>query len=504
MLTSSVVFSKSYFISSTGSDANEGTINSPFLTIPFAITKVVAGDTIFIRGGVYILNTTIRIQKSGTADARLYLFGYQNERALLDFSSMSFSSSNRGINLSASYWHIKGLDIKGAGDNGMIISGGSNNIIEFCSFYENRDTGLQLAGGASNNQIINCDSYFNADPSHGNADGFAPKLDVGSNNYFYGCRAWQNSDDGWDGYMRGANDVSTIIENSWCFSNGYLKSGSPSSGNGNGFKMGGSDDKLLMHNMTLKNCLAFDNRVKGYDQNNNRGSMIIHNSSAYRNGTNFSITLAPNPGKVVSLINNAVVGFGVALGTFAEQKTNSWSMIPAVSENDFESIDTTGVRGQRKADGSLPDLKFLKLSANSKLIDAGTDVGLPYVGLAPDLGAFEYQGITNINEEEKLPTEFALYQNYPNPFNPETVISYTLSSVSTVSLKVYDILGNEVSTLVNQEQQSVIYNVKFTINSLLSPVLGGQARSSTLSTGVYFYRLQAGNFVQTKKMIVLK
>ncbi|MDP3444714.1 MAG: hypothetical protein Q8T08_17800, partial [Ignavibacteria bacterium] len=99
MLTSSVVFSKSYFISSTGSDANEGTINSPFLTIPFAITKVVAGDTIFIRGGVYTLNTTIRIQKSGTADARLYLFGYQNERALLDFSSMSFSSSNRGINL---------------------------------------------------------------------------------------------------------------------------------------------------------------------------------------------------------------------------------------------------------------------------------------------------------------------------------------------------------------------------------------------------------------------
>jgi hypothetical protein len=506
ILTNSTVFSKSYFISSTGSDANDGTINSPFLTISFAITKAVAGDTLFIRGGTYKLNTTIRIQKSGTADARLYLFGYQDERALLDFSSMAFSSSNRGINLSANYWHIKGLDIKGAGDNGMIISGGSNNIIEFCSFFENRDTGLQLASGASNNNIINCDSYFNADPNHGNADGFAPKLDVGTNNYFYGCRAWQNSDDGWDGYMRGANDVSTIIENSWCFSNGYLKSGSPSSGNGNGFKMGGSDDKMLMHNMTLKNCLAFDNRVKGYDQNNNRGSMIIHNSSAYRNGTNFSIMLAPNTGKVVSIINNAVIGFGVALGTFAEQKTNSWMMVPAVTESDFESIDTTGVRGPRKPDGSLPDLKFLKLSAGSRLIDAGTDVGLPFTGQAPDLGAFEYQAPTNIIEKEKLPTAFSLLQNYPNPFNPETTISYELSSVSNVTLKIFDIVGNEIATLVNSTQQAGIYNVKFSINSSGShSTLTRQLRAnSSLSSAVYFYKLQVDNHTLVKKMILMK
>ena len=164
---------------------------------------------------------------------------------------MTISSTNRAVTLSGSYWHIKGIDIKGAGDNGMNISG-SNNIIEFCAFYENHYTGLQLSGGASNNQIINCDSYFNSDPAQGNADGFAPKLNVGTNNYFYGCRAWQNSDDGWDGYLRPSNDVSTTLENCWCFSNGYLSDGSPSSGNGNGFKMGGSDNKDLMHNFTFK------------------------------------------------------------------------------------------------------------------------------------------------------------------------------------------------------------------------------------------------------------
>ena len=88
--------------------------------------------------------------------------------------------------------------------------GGSNNIIVFCSFFENHDTGLQLGNGAANNQIINCDSHFNEDLGQGNADGFASKLTVGSGNYFYGCMAWQNSDDGWDGYMRGANDVKSI------------------------------------------------------------------------------------------------------------------------------------------------------------------------------------------------------------------------------------------------------------------------------------------------------
>ncbi len=103
---------------------------------------------------------------------------------------------------------------------------GSNNIIEFCCFYENRDTGLQLGGGAANNQIINCDSYYNCDSSQGNADGFSPKMDVGTGNYFYGCRSWQNSDDAYDGYLRGADDVTTTYENCWAFKAGYLKDGS--------------------------------------------------------------------------------------------------------------------------------------------------------------------------------------------------------------------------------------------------------------------------------------
>jgi photosystem II stability/assembly factor-like uncharacterized protein len=103
-------------------------------------------------------------------------------------------------------------------------------------------------------------------------------------------------------------------------------------------------------------------------------------------------------------------------------------------------------------------------------------------------GQFEYSNIIEV--DAGLPKVFALEQNYPNPFNPTTVISYQLPVAGNVSLKVYDVLGREVMTLVNGRQDAGAYN--FTLNA------------ASLSSGVYFYRLQSGNFVQTKKMMLVK
>ena len=390
LLTSSELFAKTIYVSTTGSNSNSGTITLPYLTITYAVSKAVAGDTIYVRGGTYTDTTKISISKSGTSTSKYYLLAYGSERPLLNFSAMVESSSNRAFSLSGSYWYIKGIDIKGAGDNGMYVSG-SYNTIEYCTFSYNRDSGLQLSGGASNNRIINCDSYCNADASNGNADGFAVKMDVGTGNYYYGCRSWQNSDDGWDGYMRGADDVSTTLENCWCFMNGYLSTGTASAGNGNGFKLGGSDTKTLRHNFTLKNCLSFDNRVKGFDQNNNLGSMTLYNCTGYRNGTNYSfyLTLDTANGKVLTLKNCAALGSYGSITIPSVQATNSWMSGFTVTTADFQSIDTTGIRGARSSDGSLPSTTFMHLAPGSDLIDSGTDVGITYSGSAPDLGAFE-------------------------------------------------------------------------------------------------------------------
>lgn len=98
------------------------------------------------------------------------------------------------------------------------------------------------------------------------------------------------------------------------------------------------------------------------------------------------------------------------------------------------------------------------------------------------------------NVSEKLPAEFSLSQNYPNPFNPSTVIRYQLPAASHVTLKIYDVLGNEVSTLVNEFKQAGVYNSQFSTYK----------QGSQLSSGVYFYQLKAGNFVETKKFVLMK
>ena len=97
---------------------------------------------------------------------------------------------------------------------------------------------------------------------------------------------------------------------------------------------------------------------------------------------------------------------------------------------------------------------------------------------------------TDVKSTEQLPTEFVLSQNFPNPFNPSTRIQYQVSSNSHVSLKVYDVLGNEVASLVNEEKEAGRYEVEFD--------------AEKLSSGVYFYQLKAGNFIATRKMLLLK
>jgi hypothetical protein len=497
-----VTGARQYYVATTGSDSNPGTADLPFLTIARAMslssTVFLPGDTITVRGGTYPATVTISISKNGTGSARYHLLAYPGERTLLDFSAMAVGSSNRGVNLKGNYWYVRGLDIKGAGDNGMIVSG-SNNIIEFCSFFENRDTGLQLAGGASLNQVVNCDSYANADPDHGDADGFAPKLDVGTGNSFFGCRAWQNSDDGWDGYLRGADDVTTTLESCWCFSNGYLKDGSVSAGNGNGYKTGGSDLKDLKHNVVLKRCLAFDNRVKGFDQNNNRGSITIYHGTAYRNGTNYGLgdTLAFASGKVLTIANSVALGERGNLHSAAVQHTNSWmSPFTPPSASDFMSIDTTGVRGPRKSDGSLPDLLFLFPAASSQLVNAGTDVGLPFNGPAPDLGAFETAAPSAVAGDGRTgPREFRLMQNYPNPFNASTTLTYALSLSADVTLEILDGVGRVIRTLERGPRAAGVYRCVWD---------GNDARHTPVASGVYHVRLSAGGRTGVIRIVMVR
>ena len=107
--------------------------------------------------------------------------------------------------------------------------------------------------------------------------------------------------------------------------------------------------------------------------------------------------------------------------------------------------------------------------------------------------ALQWFGIqvgVELEEKEVVPTEFLLSQNYPNPFNPSTVISYQIPQQGFVTLKIFDILGREVATLVSEEKPAGSYDVDFAANGLAS--------------GVYIYRMKVNEFIQSRKMLLLR
>jgi len=140
--------------------------------------------------------------------------------------------------------------------------------------------------------------------------------------------------------------------------------------------------------------------------------------------------------------------------------------------------------------------------------------GIPIVGIetdfdgntrnttSPDIGADEFNGIpiTGVKNEDSQPLTFNLDQNYPNPFNPNTKIKYSVPQSSQVQIKVFDVLGNEVATLVDEYKSAGKYEVEFNASSLS----GSVSAKGGYASGVYFYQLKAGEFISTKKMILLK
>lgn len=386
------------YVSPTGVATNPGTLESP-TTLQNALIAIASGGTIFMRGGTYSYTATILIARSnsGSAGSLKKIYAYNNEVPVLSFAGMPVSGSNRGIILDALYWHLRGLIIQGAGDNGILLSG-NNNIVESCIFRNNADTGLQLSRYTtsytsisqwpSDNLILSCEAYDNKDPGNENADGFAAKLTCGTGNIFRNCVAHHNIDDGWDLYTKpDTGPIGAItLENCIAHSNGTLTTGT-SSGNGdkNGFKLGGEDIGV---NHIIRRCIAYSNGKHGFTYNRNLGSMEVSNNSGYNNTErNFNFDGGTSVFKnnlsyfSSSHTNDRIIG--TQTGTSNAFWTNNASANFTVTSADFVSL-TPGANANPTGNG------FLNLAAGSDLINAGvTTSGITYAGPAPDIGAIE-------------------------------------------------------------------------------------------------------------------
>jgi hypothetical protein len=284
--------STALYVAPNGTDGAAGTQSSP-TTLTSAISRITPGGTIYLRGGTYNYAQTVTIPagNNGTAGDRTELAAYPGETPVLNFSAQSESSSNRGLAVNGSYWHVKGLVVERAGDNGIFV-GGSNNIFERTVTRYNRDTGLQLSRMASttprdqwpsNNLILSAVSHDNADSDGEDADGFAAKLTSGPGNVFRYAVAHNNIDDGWDLYTYADEGPigAVTIEDSLAYENGTLSDGSQA-GNGdrNGYKLGGEDVPV---NHVIRRNIAYDNGKHGFTYNRNPGTMTVSNNVSIDN-----------------------------------------------------------------------------------------------------------------------------------------------------------------------------------------------------------------------------
>lgn len=407
-----------YYVAPDGRDSDNGSIDRPFATLLKAHERVTAGDTVFIRGGTY-QGRSMTLSKSGrSATQRICYWAYPGEQPVFDYASTA------GIMVTGSWVHVKGLEF----NKGYIfVDNAHDDILELINAHHVNGTGIAILHGTGGHLILNCDSHDNFDAiskdSPGeNADGFGVHYQrSGAKDTIRGCRAWWNSDDGYD-FIN--HEVPITIENSWAMGHGYIYYGTDRAGNGNGFKIGSSKTGIRH---IVRNCVAWKNRSSGFYANHSSGGNTWYNNTSFQNGTQYNMLAStwsePNgrgtrtdgvtlTGDKRHIMRNNIAypeknsyidGYGV------DAEFNSWDLGITPSSDDFRTItdpsltvtgqaldDISPMFGPRKEDGSLPDVDFLQLASGSAMIDKGTDVKLSFTGEAPDLGADEFEPVTTI------------------------------------------------------------------------------------------------------------
>ena len=405
---SMISYAATYYVSPTGNDTSgNGSISSPWFTLNKAWTVVAAGDIVYMRGGTYRFNTQQSLTgKNGTSGNLIKVFAYPGETPVLTKSSSYTQVDGKGLFFSGNYVHFKGLEITGyvqINNNNMVAWGFRAENSSYCIFellkVHGNGCGLNIANlgytaHCTGNLVLNSDFYNNQDPltlgdPYGNADGlsFTFITHAEDSNTVRGCRFWRNSDDGVDFFN---NEGFILIENCWAFDNGYLIDSFSTAGNGLGFKWGDSADVNRTTTKRIsRNNVAVRNRQNGFGTNDLYGVVEMYNCTAYLNG-NIGIHLADFnlQHKAINCISYAN-GTNFGPSTNGTYTTNSWQNGLTISNADFASLDVSLLLAARQSDGSLPVTNLLRLAPTSKLINAGTNVGISYIGSGPDLGAFE-------------------------------------------------------------------------------------------------------------------
>ncbi len=538
-----------YYVATTGSDANDGGQLQPWATIEHAVNSVSnpASDIIIINvaAGVYDLsNNQIDINRGFT---NLIILGTSIDNTIIQSASDTSLSTSRVFKIYAGNTVIlKNMTIRNGRANddgdGIIHGAGifnlsSNLTIENCIITENvsGSTGKGYGVGISNirgtlivsNSTIshNIGSFSTSLPCYGggiaSVDGslIISNSTISFNTAPGGGGIAIISEEGNSLNSNFEITNSTISENRGYNSYGGIRIS----------RWGASNSKTIT--ASFNSCTVFQNYAGIDQQNLGFYGGIAVNSDPITTEIQINIKNSIFAGNKSDVNNsnpslrNIDLSFQSGIGT-----------INSDGYNIIQNYDGEAISGQiNNGIGIDPNLQ--SLADNSSLNGTQTCaalLGSPAIDVilvggngAPlldqrgfqrdgnfDIGAYEYLNLSEINDKKQFPGTFSLDQNYPNPFNPSTKIRYTIPTsplnpspyqgegqgVRLVTLKVYDVLGNEVATLINEYKLAGSYEIEF--SAIGGSASGGNAYN--LPSGIYFYRLQAGSVVQTRKMILIK
>ena len=433
LVSVSHLFAATFYVAPDGADTAAGTEAAPFATIMRAQAAAATGDTVYLRGGTYTL-TDAHITRTDsiysyvndfTKSGVSYL-AYPGETPVFDFSAVRPTARRvtafylRAHNLRFVGFHVIGVQVTITAGGSVTntqsecfrINGGSGNTLERLVMRDGMGIGVYIIGASANNLVLNCDAYKNVGLdgiSIGNVDGFGSHTTAaGTGNIFRGCRAWLNSDDGFDLINCRA---AALIDRCWAAFNGYKNAALATGGDGTGFKAGGygrngSALPSPMPRHAVRFSLAVGNRASGFYANHHGGGLDFIHNTAYRNATNFNLlnVLADNltdvPGYDHTLKNN--LGFAPRSTSVSnldqaacDVSHNFFTLPVTIAADDFVATTTNTaallayISTPRQADGSLPVIDLLRLAHGSDLIDRGLSLDFPYNLAAPDLGCFE-------------------------------------------------------------------------------------------------------------------
>ncbi len=421
------------------SDSNAGTdINYPWATWQHAFDEAMPGDTVYFRGSTWMMNNVIVHRPSsghgnqGTYSAHICFFNYPGETPVIDFSNYTAPWGRSGVTFEdPQYIELRGFIIENLAQpsdvqmEGLVVEhvgapGKGNYAIAWFTNIEVRNIGGAgiYVMGADTLVLTNCDSHDNFDPytsTPGNhADGFTLTAggyptDTTKVLIIDGCRAWNNGDDGFD-FPFGQQ---VYFSNTWVWNNGH-------EGDANIGVKPSVAWVVTNGKRVVKNCISAYNTGAAFGNLNLDDPyfgprIAYYNNVSYKDAGGFSTSGFPWDAKTgiggLWMYNNIIYNpkdyVILVSGDLATQaryikdgynnyiRQDPWPYSynnPAynITDADFVSLDTAELRWPRKADGSLPDINFMKLVAGSDLIDGGCDVGLPYKGAAPDVGWYEY------------------------------------------------------------------------------------------------------------------